>query len=151
MKVFKYLVALADISVGFLGLFFIIFAVTRPTLPKATTEQKKLEEEIKKLHSDIRQLEEIKLTKAQSGKQLSSKQTFKIIVSREGITLDRRGDKTKYLSIKDFTAAVKKLKWPETVVLYVDHRIPFERVVQVIDTLKQIDQEIAVQIAALAE
>ncbi|MCI0694027.1 hypothetical protein L0337_18720 [candidate division KSB1 bacterium] len=151
MKVFKYLVALADISVGFLGLFFVIFAVTRPMLPGAAVEKQRLEKILQDLREEIRRLEEIKLAKAGAGQKLPAGQSAKIIIAAQAVTVEMAGQTKRFASTAAFAALAPRLSWPGNVVLYVDHRLPFERVVQVIDALKQGKQDIAVQIAALAK
>jgi biopolymer transport protein ExbD len=148
MKVFKYLVALADISVGFLGLFFVIFSVTRPSL---SLDRQKLEQTVQRLRSEIRQLEEIKLAQSRHpGKALSGQDAGKIIVTGQSLVVELAGRQKRFLTLADFVAGAQGWSWPGSVVLYVDHRVPFEQVVGVIDALKSSNQEISVQIAALA-
>jgi hypothetical protein len=121
MKVFKYLVALADISVGFLGLFFVIFTVTRPSLPNATLEKENLERIVQQLRQDIRQLEEIKLAKARSaGKALAGKEAAKIIITGQSVVVERAGRQTRFATLDDFSAGTQNWPWPASVVLYVD-------------------------------
>ncbi len=151
MKVFKYLVALADISVGFLGLFFVIFAVTRPSMPNVEVEKEKLEQTLQQLRQDIRQLEEIKLAKAGAGKALAGKDAAKIIVTGQSLVVERAARQTRFATLEAFAAGVQNWRWPASVVLYVDHRVPFAQVVGVIDVLKRSPGEISVQIAALAK
>ncbi len=151
MKVFKYLVALADISVGFLGLFFVIFAVTRPSLPHITLEKERLERTAEQLRREIRQLEEIKLAKAGATKALAGKDAAKIIITGQSLVVERAGQQTRFATLDGFSAGVRNWRWPASVVLYVDHRVPFEQVVGVIDALKKNQNEISVQIAALAK
>jgi len=151
MRVFKYLVTLADISVGFLGLFFIIFAVTRPTALQELTEKRKLEHQLEQLRQQIGQLEKIELSKASTAQKMTSEQSAKIIVERQRITVELQGQKRRFRSINRFDAVAKKMHWPASLVLYVDRRVPFDNVVKIIDVLKRIDREIAVRIAALAE
>ncbi len=148
MKVFKYLVALADISVGFLGLFFVIFSVTRPTMPNAV-EQRGLEQTLQQLRGEIRQLEEIKLAKASAGKALPGKDAAKIIITGQNFIVDLAGRQTRFTTLADFVAGTQNWRWPGSLILYVDHRVPFEQVVGVIDALKRRNDEITVQIAAL--
>ena len=148
MKVFKYLVALADISVGFLGLFFVIFSVTRPSL---STDRQKLEQTVQRLRSEIRQLEEIKLAKSQrAGKALAGQHAGKIIVTGQSLVVEIAGRQRRFLNLGDFAAGTQGWSWPPSVILYVDHRVPFAQVVGVIDALKSSNEEISVQIAALA-
>lgn len=150
MKVFKYLVALADISVGFLGLFFVIFAVTRPSLPNVARAREQLEQTLQQLRDDIRQLEEIKLAQSRhAGKTLADKAAAKIIVTGQSLVVERAGRQTRFATLEAFAAGVRNWRWPASVVLYVDYRVPFEQVVGVIDALKQNQDDIAVQIAAL--
>lgn len=150
MKVFKYLVALADISVGFLGLFFVIFSVTRPTLSGAAAEKQRLAQTVQQLRAEIRQLEEIKLAKARSaGKALADKNAAKIIVTGQGLVAALAGRQARFPSLAAFAAGTAGWRWPASVVLYVDSRVPFQQVVGVIDVLKQNRDEISVQIAAL--
>ncbi len=139
MKVFKYLVALADISVGFLGLFFVLFAVTRPALRESA--------EIERLKNEVRLLQELQLSRAGAGGE-TEKLAAKIYLRQNDLTvmLDQKEQSLKY---KDFAAAAKKEKWPNKVALYVDQRLPFNRVVAVIDALKQSAEGVQVQIAAL--
>ncbi len=165
MKVFKYLVALADISVGFLGLFFVIFAVARPTISSNVTERSRLQETIDKLRQDVRILEEIKLTKAGAGKKFSADRAGKITITGHELIVQLSGATRRLNSIAEFSSAAARWRWPESVVLYVDHRVPFEQVVHVIDVLKRAPHrlhnegwkrdgagnDIAVQIAALAK
>ncbi|MDZ7305305.1 MAG: hypothetical protein ONB44_24540 [candidate division KSB1 bacterium] len=151
MKVFKYLVALADISVGFLGLFFVIFAVTRPTLSSAVSERRKLESQLQQRREEIRQLEEIRLAKSGAGRKFAEGPSAKIIVAAEAVSVELAGRTTRFDHLSAFAAAAPRLRWPENVVLYVDHRVPFARVVQVIDALKSSNHDLTVQIAALAK
>jgi biopolymer transport protein ExbD len=151
MKVFKYLVALADISVGFLGLFFVIFAVARPTLNGSSAEKRRLEQTARSLREEIRRLEEIKLAKAGAGQKLPAGESAKIIITVQAVTVEMAGQTRRFAGAAAFAALAPRLPWPGSVVLYVDHRVPFERVVQVIDGLKQSNADIAVQIAALAK
>jgi biopolymer transport protein ExbD len=151
MKVFKYLVALADISVGFLGLFFVIFAVTRPTLSSAVSEKRRLERDLQQLREDIRQLQEIKLAKAGAARQPLSANAAKIIITAQALTVELEGRQTRFATLAAFAAASQNWRWPASVVLYVDHRLPFQQVVGVIDALKHSHQDLAVQIAALTK
>ncbi|MCK6561889.1 hypothetical protein HUU39_24525 [candidate division KSB1 bacterium] len=149
MKVFKYLVALADISVGFLGLFFIIFAVTRPSLSPVLAEQRQLEKTLQQLRAEVRQLEEIKLAKSAAARRAASENSAKIIVALNGVTIEVDKRQTRFRDPSSFARGARQFSWPDNVVLYIDHRLPFEKVVTVIDALKQVNQEITVQIAAL--
>lgn len=152
MKVFKYLVALADISIGFLGLFFVIFTVTRPSVTGAGGEKARLEQALLRLREEIRQLEEIKLAQSRrAGQKLPDGQAAKIIVAVQEVTAEIAGRTLRFDHPAAFAAAAPRLRWPDNAVLYIDRRVPFERVVQVIDALKQSNEEIAVQIAALAK
>jgi biopolymer transport protein ExbD len=151
MKVFKYLVALADISVGFLGLFFVIFTVTRPTLSSAVSEKRRLERDLQQLREEIRQLQEIKLAKAGAARQAVSADAAKIIVTGQALTVELAGRQTRFAALAAFAAAAQNWRWPASVVLYVDHRVPFQQVVGVIDALKRNNDTITVQIAALAQ
>jgi biopolymer transport protein ExbD len=150
MKVFKYLAALADISVGFLGLFFVIFSVTRPSLQTTARERQQLEQTVRQLQDEIRQLEEIKLAKSRSaGKKLATAGAAKIMITGQAITAEISGRKSSFATINSFVAGTQAWRWPANVILYVDYRVPFERVVHVIDALKQTNEDISVQIAAL--
>lgn len=151
MRVFKYLVALADISVGFLGLFFIIFAITRPTLVETIAEKARNRETIEKLQQKIRELEEINLAKASSGNPLSDKDAASITIRRKSITMAHQGHESRYRDPAGFARAAQRLDWPASVILYVDRRVAFDRIVQVIDALRQSNAEISVRIAALAK
>jgi biopolymer transport protein ExbD len=150
MKVFKYLVILADISVGFLGLFFVIFAVTRPALHSSPAQRQRLEQALHQLRAEIRRLEEIKLAKAGAAKKPAGNEAAKIIVAVQAIAAEIAGRKAHFSNAAEFAAASRSWRWPDSVVLYVDHRVPFEQVVNVIDALKGINETITVQIAALA-
>lgn len=150
MKVFKHLVALADISVGFLGLFFIIFAITRPTFSPALAEKQRLEKTLEQLRADIRQLEQIKLAKSSAARQNTSADAAKITVALHELTVELRGRQSRFPNPAAFARSASKFNWPENVVLLIDHRVSFDKVVAVIDALKQINKNITVQIAALA-
>jgi biopolymer transport protein ExbD len=164
MKVFKYLVALADISVGFLGLFFIIFAVARPTI-SSDAERNRLRQTVDSLRREIRELEQIKLGSAASGKKLGADASAKIIVAASFINVEilrkhrpasdlqygNGAGQTRFASADEFAANAAAMPWPPNVVLYVDHRVPFEKVIAVIDALKRTGKDVTVQIAALAK
>ncbi len=154
MKVFKYLAALADISVGFLGLFFVIFSVTRPSVQSTASERQGLESRNagQQLREEIRQLEEIKLAKARNaGKKLTTAGAAKIIITGQAITVEISGRQTRFATSNSFVAGTQTWRWPASVILYVDARVPFEQVVHVIDALKQTNADISVQIAALVK
>jgi len=151
MKVFKYLVALADISVGFLGLFFIIFAITRPTVLDALSELQRRDNIIRELRSQIRELQELNLAKAESGKALPDKPAANIRIEQRGFRVDVAGHKRRFTDAGAFQKQAGQIAWPKSIVLYVDRRVPFARVVQVIDILKQVNHSIRVKIAALAK
>lgn len=151
MKVFKYLVALADISVGFLGLFFVIFAVARPTVSGTTAERSRLRQTVDSLRQEIRELEKIKLGRAAGARKLAGEGSAKIIVAPGFITAEVSRRRRRFATVDEFVAAAPAIPWTPNVVLYIDHRVPFEKVIAVIDALKRTGREISVQIAALAK
>lgn len=151
MKVFKYLVALADISVGFLGLFFLIFAITRPSLSGAVMEKRQLEKKLAEMRAEIRQLEELKLAGTSTGKPFADDGAGKVMLSTSGVQIEIGGQRWHYRNAAGLAAAAPQLPWPSAVILYVDHRLAFERVVAVIEALKTVKRDLTVQIAALAK
>jgi biopolymer transport protein ExbD len=82
---------------------------------------------------------------------LFESQSAKIIVAVETVAVEIAGRPTRFDNLAAFAAAAPRLRWPDNVVLYVDHRVPFERVVHVIDALKSSGNDVTVQIAALAK
>jgi hypothetical protein len=110
------------------------------------------------LRDEIRRLEDIKLAKSGAGQKLDESQSAKIIVAVHAITVEIAGGGNRaqrrqiaFNTPAEFARAAPRLPWPAGVVLYVDHRLPFEHVVNVIDALKQSKQDVTVQIAALAK
>ncbi len=148
MRVFKHLIALADIAVGFLGLFIIIFAVTRPCLRDTTAALAQKDAELAQLQQKLHELEELQLPESATGRQMSDAEAGKIILTDSEIRVDLNGKKSTFASVDAFQSATAGLTWPQIVVLYVDRRVTFDKVVEVIDYLKQTQQNISVRIAA---
>jgi hypothetical protein len=147
MRVFKHLVAMADIAVGFLGLFFIIFAVARPNSAADFSQLQELDRLKQKLH----ELETLQLAPSKSGKSLPKEERASITLSVDGIRIRIRGAEAVSATHENFRAVAAKIKWPAEVIYYIDRRITFEKVVSVIDVLKQLQPNITVRIAALAQ
>ena len=148
MRVFKHLVAMADIAVGFLGLFFIIFAVARPNSAVDSTGQ---QEEFERLKEKLHELETLELAPSQSGRSLPNKELASIMLTPDGIRIVVRGSASVSTTHDDFRSTAAKINWPGEVVYYIDRRVTFEKVVSVIDALKQLRPHIAVRIAALVQ
>lgn len=145
MRVFKHLMALADIAVGFLGLFFIIFAVTRPAMHNSSGSRS--DAQIRELEEKIRVLEELKLSNSESGKTMSDEKAASITIAREHVRLNLPGSSPIVSSHERFADAIAGAALPETAVLYVDRSIAFDRVVHVIDRVKQLKPGIVIRIA----
>ncbi|KAA3613953.1 MAG: hypothetical protein DWQ05_16910 [Calditrichaeota bacterium] len=150
MKVFKYLVALADISVGFLGLFFIIFAVTRPVTPEVMQQNRALDKKVRELQNHLQSLQNIELSRTGSGTILQRKNAAEIIILTNGNINVKVGSRKQNLdNAAQFATFAQKQKWPQHAILYIERTVPFAQVTEVIDHLRQKDQKIQVQIATL--
>lgn len=150
MRAFKHLIPLADVAVGFLGLFFIIFTVTRPDLNESVAQAKEREKTVRQLQEKIRELEKLHLASAHSGKPLAEMEAASITLTENEIRVNLKQRETVFANSGAFQSAAAKIDWPPEVVLYIDQRIPFARVVVLIDALKQVQDGITVRIAALA-
>jgi len=150
MRVFKHLIALADIAVGFLGLFFIIFAITQPGQHETSAQTNEREKAFHQLQERIHELEKLQLAGTRAGRPLPGAETASVTLTENEIRIRVRQQESAFSDSRTFQNAASKLDWPSEIVLYVDQRIPFARVVEIIDALKQIQGEITVRIAALA-
>lgn len=151
MRVFKYLVALADIAVAFLGFFFIIFAITRPTLTSTLEDNKRLEQANRELQQRIRQLQEIDLNKVQSGETLNAPDAADIVVEKEAVRVRYQNRNNRYATVESFLISMPEHNWPAHIVFYVDRHVPFDVVVRIVDALKKHNEEVVVKIAALPQ
>jgi biopolymer transport protein ExbD len=151
MRVFKYLVALADIAVGFLGFFFIIFAIAQPTLTDSRAENAALAAKVRALQEHLRQLTEIDLSETGSGATLETEKAAEIIIGKTAIRVIYQQQTGRFANLAAFLRQNAKMKWPPQVVLFVDRSAPFDRVVQIIEALRQQNSKITVKIAALAK
>lgn len=150
MKVFKYLVALADISVGFLGLFFIIFAVARPSLLDSAARVDELQATIDELKRHLVELEKISLSDAKAGTAIGKHTGATITIGTNGLSI-RIGESTReFATVPLFERAAAGIPWPPMVLLLVDKRVDFDQVVRVIDALKRSNKHLSVRIGAKA-
>ena len=158
MRIWKYLVALADLSIGLLGLFVVIFLVTKPSQEKVQahesdkkikTQQLKIEE----LKQKVNRLN-IELSKAQTGVPLTSDKSSEITIHANkslSIKASKNSPEEHFTSIQSFKRWLQQNRLHNDIVLKIDSNLPVQEMTNVIDAIKSIQGGVSVGVAVVNE
>jgi len=148
--IFKTLGIASDLWVCTMIFFVITTLVSKPANDVAKTQKQQVR--IDSLSNRIKELEKINLAKSQSGRDLPNdgKQT-EVFVRQNGISLNSDNATYSASSLSEFDALIRKLHIHSAVVLYCDARVPFERIVGIIDRVKQHHSNVTISLAAITD
>jgi biopolymer transport protein ExbD len=148
--IFKTLGIASDLWVCAMFFFLIPALVSRPAKDVAKLQTQQVQ--IDSLKKRIKEVEKINLAKSKSGNEmLNDGKHTEIFLRQSGLSVIS-DNRTYYAStMGDFEALVQKVRVHPAIILYCDSRVPFERIVGVIDKVKQHHQTAAISLAAIDE
>ena len=158
MRIWKYLVALADLSIGLLGLFVVIFLVTKPSQEKIQAREsnktvKAQQLQLEELKQKVKTLN-IELSKAQTGEHLSSDESSEITIRANkslSIKAGKQSPVEHFTSIQSFKRWLQHNRLHNDIVLKVDSKLPVQEMTNVIDAVKSIQGGVKVGVAVVNE
>jgi len=158
MRIWKYLVALADLSLGLLGLFVVIFLVTKPSQEKIQAREsnktvKAQQLQLEELEQKVKRLN-IELSKAQTGESLSSDESSEITIHANrslSIKAGKKSPEEHFASIQSFRHWLQHNRLHNDILLKVDSKLPVQEMTNVIDAVKSIQGGVSVGVAVVNE
>lgn len=149
-SIFKTLALASDLWVCTMIFFVITTLVSKPAKDVAAVKTQQVR--IDSLTQRIKELEKINLAKSQSGRELprDGKQT-EIFVRQSGFSLISDNRTQSASTLLDFDELLQKIRVHQSVVLYCDSRVAFNRIAGVIDKLKLRYPNVTVSLAAMEE
>lgn len=149
-NIFKTLGIASDLWVCTMIFFVITTLVSKPTNEIAKMQAQQVA--VDSLKKKIKELEKINLAKSKSGEtpKEDGKQT-EIFLRQDGIAMISDNKNYNVATISAFETLIQKVKPYPSVVLYCDSRISFEKIVGIIDRIKQHNNAATISLAAIGE
>lgn len=149
MRVWKYLVAMADMSIGLLGVFIIIFLVTKPSTDNTMIHEK--ESMIEKLKQEVNKLE-IEISQAKSGISIDPTADHTIVtLDSDGILIndEKYGYNQQFPSRQAFASWLRTMPIHKDVLFTIKSDLSVNEMTKVIDIVKQIHPDVSVSITVM--
>jgi len=148
-NIFKTLGIASDLWVCTLVFFLITTLVSKPTKDIVTVQAQQVV--VDSLKKRIKELEKINLAKSKSGETPKEGKQTEIFLRQSGVSLISDNKKHNATTLAAFEVLIQKVKIYPGIVLYCDSRIPFEKIVGIIDKIKQHNSTATISLAALGE